>query len=201
MTSIEIQPRSSSVGARWPSSTNSNRCARTKCLAVRASGTCTALYQRLYSSSRPGVALLNASSRCFVLGTESSNRRWVIAALRGNPRFCLCRGVAEVGGLELVAHLGRRAREHDPTAPQRADAIGVAQGVVDVLLDQEHSNAVLVGGLAHGLQQACHHQRREAQRELVDEQQLRPACEHATEREHLLLAAGEVAGPTVHQPF
>ena len=40
-------------------------------------------------------------------------------------------------------------------------------------------------------QQVLHHDRREAERELVHQQQLRPADEGARQRQHLPLAAGE----------
>src|SRR4029453_11861414 len=64
------------------------------------------------------------------------------------------------------------------------------------LLDQQHAHPV-GGGALQRRHQALDDDRREAQRELVDEDELRPRDERLREHDHLLLAAGERAGDRV----
>jgi hypothetical protein len=60
-----------------------------------------------------------------------------------------------------------------------------------VLLDDQDRAAALAGVVADHGQQALDDDRREAEAELVEQQQARAAHERAGDREHLLLAAGE----------
>src|SRR3954462_15928662 len=65
---------------------------------------------------------------------------------------------------------------------------GDAERDVDRLLDEEHG-AALSAELVADLDELLHHDRREAERQLVDEEQLRVADKSPPERHHLLLAA------------
>jgi hypothetical protein len=59
-----------------------------------------------------------------------------------------------------------------------------------VLLDQQHRGAAR-RQLGEELDDLLRHERRESQRRLVAEQQARAAHQCATDRDHLLLAAGQ----------
>ena len=65
-----------------------------------------------------------------------------------------------------------------------------------VLLDEEHADAVCVRRATDRLEQSAHHERCEAQRQLVDEEQPRSRGQGPRQREHLLLAAGPQPGAT-----
>ena len=70
------------------------------------------------------------------------------------------------------------------------------------LLDEDDRAALRVD-LAHDVEQLLDDRRRQAERQLVDDQQLRLGDERHAERELLLLAAGQVAGqlvPALAQP-
>ena len=90
----------------------------------------------------------------------------------------------QLGGRALEAHLAL-LHEHGP--------LGQVEGHVDRLLDDHDRRAAAVD-LAHDLEQLADDGRRQAERQLVDHEQLGPGHERAAEGEHLLLAAGEVAG-------
>jgi hypothetical protein len=67
---------------------------------------------------------------------------------------------------------------------------------VGVLLGQQHRGAGLVDALDH-LEHLLDHQRRQAQRGLVEQQRFGPAHQRAADGHHLLLAAGQRAGGVV----
>src|SRR4051812_32052797 len=60
-----------------------------------------------------------------------------------------------------------------------------------VLLDDEHGHAVLALHAVERLEDLLHDERRQTERGLVEQQQLRSRHHRAAEREHLLLAAGK----------
>jgi hypothetical protein len=62
-----------------------------------------------------------------------------------------------------------------------------------VLLDEQHGAALLGRVLADHGQEALHDDRREAEAQLVQQQELRPPQQRPRDREHLLLAAGQQA--------
>ena len=71
-----------------------------------------------------------------------------------------------------------------------------SQRLADVLLDEEDRQAFGVD-LAQLAKDVLHDDRRQPHRRLVEQQQAGPCEQRATDREHLLLAAGEVAGQPV----
>ena len=98
-----------------------------------------------------------------------------------------------------MADLGDGAREGHAPAGDDADVVGDAQGLGDVLLDEDDPDAVVVGGLTQGVHQAGDHDRGEPERHLVHEQHLGVAREGAAEAEHLLLPAREQAHLALEQ--
>ena len=96
----------------------------------------------------------------------------------------------DVGALE---QLGRLPFEAHRALLHEHRALGEVQRDVDRLLDDDDRRAAAVD-LADHLEQLRDDRRRQAERQLVDHQQLRPRHQRAAEGEHLLLAAGQVAG-------
>jgi len=97
-------------------------------------------------------------------------------------------------GLGLAGNAGDLAvvvAEH--LAEQEDGAFGERDRHVDRLLDEHNRGAVAVDG-AHDLEQLLDDDRRQTEAELVDHEQSRPGDEGLAEREHLLLATGQVAG-------
>ena len=59
----------------------------------------------------------------------------------------------QVRGLDLVhafSKIGSSARYHDTTSIHHVDAVGDRQGLVDVLLDQQHPDSRIRRGTQHG---------------------------------------------------
>ena len=85
---------------------------------------------------------------------------------------------------------------HDAAVLQHVGAVRDLERHRDVLLDQQDGEAALVEQ-ADGVQHLLHHQRREAERGLVEHDELGRAHQAAADGEHLLLAAGHGAGELV----
>jgi len=66
-----------------------------------------------------------------------------------------------------------------------------------VLLDHDDGRTGGVGSGAHRLEQSLHDERRKPERELVRQEDLRPASEGPGEREHLLLSSRQQSSPHV----
>ena len=98
------------------------------------------------------------------------------AASRGQPRDLLRRAL----------------RQHSPCV-QHDDVIA-ALGLIEIGGAQQHGQALIVHQLAHDLPQLAPRQRIDADRRLVEQQQLRRAHQRAGQAELLLHAAGEPAG-------
>ena len=88
--------------------------------------------------------------------------------------------------------LGRRAVEADLALLHEDGALGEAHGDVDGLLDEDDRRPLRVD-VPHDVEELLDDHRCQAEGELVDHQQLRLGDERLAEREHLLLAAREVA--------
>src|SRR5581483_458381 len=89
--------------------------------------------------------------------------------------------------------LASRAVHADAASLHDVSAVGKLQRKIGILLDQQHGHP----GLAEAAHRAHHfryHERREAKRRLVEQQELRSGHHGAAEGEHLLLAAGQRAG-------
>ena len=81
----------------------------------------------------------------------------------------------------------------DAASLHNVPAIGKLQRKIRVLLYKKHCHAGVAKG-AHRAHHFGHHQRREAERGLVEQEQLRPGHQGAAEGEHLLLPARKRAG-------
>jgi hypothetical protein len=81
----------------------------------------------------------------------------------------------------------------DAASLHNVPAIGKLQRKIRVLLYKKHCHAGVAKG-AHRAHHFGHHQRREAERGLVEQEQLRPGHQGAAEGEHLLLPTRERAG-------
>ena len=70
--------------------------------------------------------------------------------------------------------------------------------MVGVLLDEEDGEPVVPVERLEALEDLLDDERREAERGLVEQEQLRPAHQRAGDGEHLLLAARQRAAALVH---
>ena len=86
----------------------------------------------------------------------------------------------------VVLHLGGGSAQRDPSVLQHVGAIRRVQRHEHVLLDQEQRRALAIDLLDH-VDQAVDDLGREAERQLVDHQQLRPRHHAPSDRDHLLL--------------
>ena len=78
-------------------------------------------------------------------------------------------------------------------------AVGHLQGQVHVLLHQQHPGTGLIGDAAHHRHQFLVDHRGQSQAHLVHHQQLGLGDDGAGQRQHLLLAAAEQAGPAADE--
>src|ERR1700733_1912029 len=100
-------------------------------------------------------------------------------------------GLTEIGFLDFTtaAQLRGRAFEHDPTALQDVAVIGDRERHVGVLLHQKNGDAEFLAQRGEAPNQVFDHDRRQAERKFVHQQQLRIADDGAADRQHLALAA------------
>src|SRR5262245_8987144 len=104
----------------------------------------------------------------------------------------LSAGAAEIELLDVgvAAQPLRGPVEHDAAALHHVAVVGDLERHGRALLDQQDGDAELAADLGEPSQQVLDHDRREAERELVDQQQLGPTDQRAGDRQHLPLAAG-----------
>src|ERR1700730_18227569 len=91
----------------------------------------------------------------------------------------------------VCAQLVARAFDDDVADLEHVGARGVGEREVRVLLDDEHRHALVALHARERFEDLLDHERSEAERRLVEQQQLRPPHHRAAERQHLLLTAGE----------
>ena len=92
-----------------------------------------------------------------------------------------------------VVRVGRRHRQADLAVGHQVRAVGERHGALRALLDEQHGDAALAD-LGERLEDHVDDLRREAERGLVEQQDVGPGDERARDRELLLLAAREHAG-------
>src|SRR5580692_12394220 len=104
--------------------------------------------------------------------------------------------LAEIGFLDFApaAQLRGRAFEHDTPALQDVTVIGDRERDTGVLLHQKNGDAEFLTQRREAPDQVLDHDRREAERKFIDQQQLRIAQHRTPDRQHLPLAAGEQPG-------
>ena len=85
-------------------------------------------------------------------------------------------------------------REPDLAVRHQVGAVGERDGALRALLDQQHRDAALAD-LRERREDDVDDLRREAERRLVEQQDIGPGDERARDRELLLLAAGERTCP------
>src|SRR5919202_6467957 len=102
-------------------------------------------------------------------------------------------GHAEVGGLHaaVAAELLRRPLGVDPADAHQVRAVAALKRLVDVLLDEQDRDALLVAEASNQLEDEPDELRGEAERGLVEEQELRPGHERPCDGELMLLTAGK----------
>src|SRR5499426_2137351 len=107
--------------------------------------------------------------------------------------LALAAGAAEIEFLDvgMAAQALGGAVEHDTAVLHHVTVVGDLERHRRALLDDEDGDTELAPDLGEPAQQVLDHDRGEAERKLVDQQQFRPADESAAERQHLPLAAGE----------
>ncbi|MEE3105933.1 MAG: hypothetical protein VX345_02875 [Pseudomonadota bacterium] len=98
-----------------------------------------------------------------------------------------------------AAHLGRLEqarrwrRQYQLALVEDPGVVGLGQGETGVLLGDQNGGAVGLQ-VAEGGGDVAEHARRQAQRGFIQNQQPRTAGERSTDRQHLLLAAGQPPG-------
>src|SRR5882672_5411638 len=148
-----------------------------------------------------------SSSRSQSRRCERELLRWWTMTICGLDRLRAIRAILSFRPLALEAEIGlpnpivvekllAGAAHDDAPVLQHIGAARDLEREGDVLLDQEDGEAALVQD-ADGMQYLLHDQRREAERGLVEHDQLGVAHQAAADGEHLLLAAGERAGELV----
>src|ERR1700730_16553248 len=105
-------------------------------------------------------------------------------------------GDAEIELLDVLVGAQCRgvAVEHDATVLQDVAVIGVAQRDVGVLLGEQEADALVAGEALDDVEDLLDYRRREPHRRLVEQDHLGPRHQRAADRDHLLLAARDVAG-------
>src|SRR5215467_348404 len=108
----------------------------------------------------------------------------------------VARRVAEIKLLDVT--MGQQARavavEHDTSVLQYIAIVGDRERYGGALLDDHDRDAELVADLFEPHHQVFDHDRREPERQFVDEQQLRLAHQRTRDREHLAFTAREQPG-------
>ena len=102
-----------------------------------------------------------------------------------NPQI----GASDLGALQK---LEPRTRENDPPALQHIGAIRDAQGLLDILLNQQHRNA-FPANVLHDPEYFLHNRGRQPQGGFVKHQEPRCAHQPPANGQHLLLTAAERA--------
>src|SRR5258706_1694544 len=93
----------------------------------------------------------------------------------------------------IVAQLGDRAGRDDLAMLQQIAALGDGQRQTGILLDQQDGRAEDVADLGNDRANFLDHDRRQAERGLVEQQDSWPRHQPAGDRQHLLLPAAELA--------
>ena len=103
---------------------------------------------------------------------------------------------AQIGAAQLVAgqQLGGRAGKSQRAVLQHVGAVGDLERLADVLLDEQHRQAV-VAQAPDQREHLLDEDRRQAERRFVEDEQARLGHQAAADRQHLLLAAAHRAGP------
>src|SRR5450755_2748552 len=100
--------------------------------------------------------------------------------------------VPEIGARDLLARqLGRRTLERDATFLETDDAIAHLERLPDVLLHEQKRDA-FGPDLRQRAIDVTHHDRRQAERDLVSQEQPRIGHQFTAHGNHLLLASGQL---------
>src|SRR5262245_14129217 len=103
----------------------------------------------------------------------------------------------------MLAQALGAAVEHDAAVLEHIAVVGNIEGKARALLDQEDGEAELAADPDQPMQQVLHNDRRQAERELVDQQERGAADERTGDRQHLPLAARQEAAdaaPEIGEP-
>src|SRR6185312_17245853 len=94
----------------------------------------------------------------------------------------------EIRGADMLVReqLGAGAGQGDVAGLHHIAAMRETERVMRVLLDQENGDLLLAVYRADDIENLLHDQRREAERRLVEQQELRPAHQCSGDRQHLL---------------
>ncbi len=95
--------------------------------------------------------------------------------------------------MRLLQQVVRQALRHDPPLLQHIGAIGDAERLEHVLLDQQNGGAV-VAHLGDDVEHVVDDGRRQPERRLVEQHDAWPRHQRPSDRHHLLLAARQLAG-------
>src|SRR5574341_223972 len=100
----------------------------------------------------------------------------------------------QIPPLAARGHGGAALLEDHAPGAHDVDARGDGERVTDVLLDEQHREALPANDALDRLQDALDEERREPERRLVEQEQAGPHHEGHPETDHALLAPGERAG-------
>src|SRR5215467_6279724 len=97
----------------------------------------------------------------------------------------------EISGLHLGIgqKFGTSAAERNPAGLHHITAMGEAQRVMGILLDEEHRRLLPFVHLANYIENLFDDQRRQSERRFIEQQEARPAHQGPRNCQHLLLAA------------
>ena len=132
------------------------------------------------------------------LFARTSSRFVGVVEVDEKQALALAGSVRREDRVGLASQLTRRRIERDPSAVHHDDAIGNGDRPLGRLLHEQHREAV-VGLGADRLHEPLDRQWREAERQLVDEQDPGRAGKCPRQCEHLLLAPRQQTGPAVEQ--
>src|SRR5262249_2834702 len=126
-------------------------------------------------------------------GTGPGMTEWKRSGVRAFRLPALGAGAGErAHALLVLAELGGGARIDDLAVVEHIGAVGDLDGRAHVLLDQQYRDA-LAARRGDDAEHFLHDQRRKTLARLVEQQDLRIEQQRAGDRQHLLLAAGELA--------
>src|SRR4051794_18556505 len=119
-----------------------------------------------------------------------------LEALEVLEALALVAGAAEIEFLDVlvVAQFVRGAVEHDLALLHDVAVACHRKRGAGVLLDEKNGDAEVTVDFVDDRENLFHQQRRQAHRGLVHQDHLRARHQRAADREHLLLAAGKIAG-------
>src|SRR6478609_5067067 len=174
-------PSGSSARPWRASACNSSRIRRGAAVSV---GTCGSVSR----TSHPARAKIAAQARPIRPTPTMATRRFSLFISSSQPEYLAAQ-------VEIVTQRPGWALVNDPAAFQRQCGVGQCQRQIKVVIDDDDGD--FLAQTIEGFEQLLHDRRRQALEGLVEQQNPNVARQRAGDRNHLLLAAGEIIRRTV----